>query len=64
VTRLATSLHPNLTQALGRVGSQLWTNYVRGSVEGLSAVMFVLAIVGNVTYLGAILVGDAKISAG
>jgi hypothetical protein len=35
---------------------QIWTNYQRGSVEGLSAVMFLLAITGNVTYLGAILV--------
>jgi hypothetical protein len=30
-------------------------NHTRGSVEGLSVSMFVLAVVGNATYLGSIL---------
>ena len=38
----------------GRV-PQIMRNHTRGSVEGLSVSMFVLAVVGNATYLGSIL---------
>ncbi|XP_030513379.1 probable vacuolar amino acid transporter YPQ1 isoform X2 [Rhodamnia argentea] len=35
---------------------QIWLNIKRGSVEGLNPLMFVFALVANVTYVGSILV--------
>jgi len=39
----------------GRV-PQIWLNMQRGSVEGLNPMMFMFALVGNLTYVGSILV--------
>ncbi|KAK7262825.1 hypothetical protein RJT34_30406 [Clitoria ternatea] len=39
----------------GRV-PQIWLNIRRGSVEGLNPLMFVFALIANVTYMGSILV--------
>lgn len=39
----------------GRV-PQIWLNIKRGSVEGLNPLMFVFALIANVTYVGSILV--------
>lgn len=35
---------------------QIWLNIQRGTVEGLNPLMFVFALLGNVTYVGSILV--------
>ena len=43
----------------GRV-PQIARNHARGSVEGLSVSMFVLAVVGNATYLGSILARSTR----
>jgi len=43
----------------GRV-PQIVRNHARGSVEGLSVSMFVLAVVGNATYLGSILARSTR----
>ncbi|KAK3413979.1 hypothetical protein EUGRSUZ_I02478 [Eucalyptus grandis] len=39
----------------GRI-PQIWLNIKRGSVEGLNPLMFIFALVANVTYVGSILV--------
>ncbi|CAN8229107.1 unnamed protein product [Cochlearia groenlandica] len=39
----------------GRI-PQIWLNIKRGSVEGLNPLMFVFALVANITYVGSILV--------
>ncbi|KAK9285630.1 hypothetical protein L1049_024827 [Liquidambar formosana] len=39
----------------GRI-PQIWLNIKRGSVEGLNPLMFVFALIANVTYVGSILV--------
>ncbi|KAL5014902.1 hypothetical protein ScPMuIL_009172 [Solemya velum] len=41
---------------LGSRSAQLWKNYKRQSTVGLSSLMFILAVLGNLTYGGAILV--------
>mgnify|MGYP001206401947 FL=1 len=38
----------------GRI-PQIWLNIKRGSVEGLNPLMFILALIANVTYTGSIL---------
>ncbi|KAM1179356.1 hypothetical protein ACFX2J_018404 [Malus domestica] len=39
---------------------QIWLNIKRGSVEGLNPLMFVFALIANVTYVGSILVRSTK----
>ncbi|GAV77728.1 PQ-loop domain-containing protein [Cephalotus follicularis] len=43
----------------GRI-PQIWLNIKRGSVEGLNPLMFVFALVANVTYVASILVRTSK----
>ncbi|XP_010548371.1 PREDICTED: probable vacuolar amino acid transporter YPQ1 [Tarenaya hassleriana] len=43
----------------GRI-PQIWLNIKRGSVEGLNPLMFVFALIANVTYVGSILVRTTK----
>eukprot|EP00271_Cylindrocystis_brebissonii_P011637 TRINITY_DN29524_c0_g1_i1.p1 TRINITY_DN29524_c0_g1~~TRINITY_DN29524_c0_g1_i1.p1 ORF type:complete len:468 (+),score=85.87 TRINITY_DN29524_c0_g1_i1:207-1610(+) len=42
---------------------QIWLNIKRGTVEGLSPLMFLFALTGNVTYVGSILVRSLEWSA-
>lgn len=39
---------------------QIWLNIKRGSVEGLNPLMFIFALIANVTYVGSILVRNTE----
>ncbi|PON37445.1 PQ-loop repeat [Parasponia andersonii] len=43
----------------GRI-PQIWLNIKRGSVEGLNPLMFIFALIANVTYVGSILVRSTE----
>lgn len=47
---------------IGGRGAQLYKNYSRKSVEGLSGVMFIISIVGNINFILALLLYSVEVS--